>query len=247
MAIEQIEDKAKALRRIVERVPLAWLYLPLLFISAIFAFGGPWSLQTTDAGRLVFAVAVGGVVSQVFRRKAARGFLVGLAIIYSTSALLLIKVSLVLLIFGGPLVFLVPSSAVLILPLLMLTVPLAIATCGLVLIELGRRWTIGTMVAGVVLTGAIPMHISTDSQSSRPWRAFEPAKLAPDMDVINRCAHQYAALHPASGFPEALKQLGSGGNGCLPDALLAHNYKGYEIGYQPGFRDTSGKIDTYRA
>jgi hypothetical protein len=128
----------------------------------------------------------------------------------------------------------------------MLTVSLGVLTCGLVAIELGRAWTVGTIIVAVLVAGAFSTPISTDSKSTRPWRAFQPDKLAPDMDAINKCAHQYAASHPASGFPRALNQLGSGGSACLSDALLARRYKGYEITYEPGLPDATGKISSYR-
>ena len=116
----QVQDrKNSALYRLVRWIPTGWLYLPVLLVSAIFAFGGPWSVSATVAGRCAFLFAAIGIVCQIFRWKAAVGFLVALAFLYCASALLLMKVAFFLLIIGGP-IALLWGGGVVVLPLLML-------------------------------------------------------------------------------------------------------------------------------
>jgi len=233
---------AQMFRRIVERIPLAWLYLPLLVVSSIFIFGGPSSPGASAAGRFAFAIAVGGVVCQIFRWKAALGFLAVLAVVYCACAIFLVKVACFLLLAGGP-VALVVGGGVIVLPLLMLTVPLAVITTGFVALKISPAWSKGAVATAVLfglLAGAVP------SERGRPYRAFEPQKLEPDIETFDKCAYRYAESHPQAGFPSTLRDLGPAGIGCLPAAMLADRYKGYEIIYQPGPQDSSGKVTSYR-
>jgi hypothetical protein len=112
--------------------------------------------------------------------------------------------------------------------------------------RLDSRWTAG----GVVIGGfcgflAINAAITAREAERNFPRPLDPAVLAADMVTFAKCAQTFASSHSDSGYPKSLAELGPHGSSCVPEALLAHQSKGFAITYQPGESDVAGKVIAY--
>jgi hypothetical protein len=75
--------------------------------------------------------------------------------------------------------------------------------------------------------------------------ALDPNLLGPDILMMDKCSHQFAASRERPGYPQSLDQLGPAGIGCLPEELIQGAEKGFTISYEPGTKDEDGKILSY--
>lgn len=62
---------------------------------------------------------------------------------------------------------------------------------------------------------------------------------------INRCASQAAALADAKGYPVSLAALGPAGTRCLDAEVAAGKLAGWTVEYLPGLPDATGRILMY--
>ena len=121
---------------------------------------------------------------------------------------------------------------------------IALATTDSLNKRLGPGWTLGTVGAGL-LCGAIGANAAVASKEAGPTGP-DPLIFTPNMVTINKCTQEFAASNPEKGYPESLGQLGPEGSGCVPEALLAGQVKGFTITYEPSARDANGRISGYK-
>lgn len=123
----------------------------------------------------------------------------------------------------------------------------ALATTGSILKTLGPGWALGTAGVGLLcgLIGANAVVASKEAARSHPIGA-DPRVLGSDMMTINKCSQDFAKSNPEKGYPESLGQVGPQGSGCVTEAVLAGQVKGFTITYEPGAKDANGKIGGYK-
>jgi hypothetical protein len=113
--------------------------------------------------------------------------------------------------------------------------------------RLGPGWAMGTVGIGFLCgaIGAGAVVASKEAARTHPVGA-DPGVLGSDMMTINKCSQDFARSNPEKGYPEALGQLGPQGSGCVPQAVLAGQVKGFTITYEPAAKDVNGKIGGYK-
>lgn len=113
--------------------------------------------------------------------------------------------------------------------------------------RLGPNWGLGTVgigfFCGAIGAGAL---IASKEDARTFSTGLDPRILTTDMTTINKCSQDFARSNPEKGYPESLGQLGPQGSGCVPEALLAAQVKGFTITYEPGAKDRNGKIGGYK-
>lgn len=123
----------------------------------------------------------------------------------------------------------------------------ALATTASMSKRLGPSWGLGTVgigfLSGAIWAGAVVA--AKEAARSHPIGA-DPRVLGSDLMTINKCSQDFARSNPEKGYPEVLAQLGPQGSGCVPEALLAGQVKGFTITYEPGAKDGNGKIGGYK-
>jgi hypothetical protein len=250
VSVAAVNAPRHSAREFIERIPLAWLFVPALLISCTTAASRP---QTSDTGKLawfVTFVCVAGIVCQVFRWKAAIVFLFVVTAIHWAVVLIAVELGLVAL-FQGGLYGLVVGAGIAIVALF-LAVPLAVIGSTMLGLKAGAGWPLGAFGAAFILAALITFSSIRGHERHALGRhashylAVQPPELAPDLITIDKCLLRYSALHPNEGFPASIEALGRQGIGCLPDALLESKYKGYEISYQPAPRNAAGNVSAYQ-
>ena len=84
---------------------------------------------------------------------------------------------------------------------LVLVFAVAIATTGLLGFKMGRGWAFAPV--GGVLLGMIATSNSIGrARDQNQWHGANTFGLPRDMVIIDKCAHQFAALHPQAGCPQ---------------------------------------------
>ena len=110
----------------------------------------------------------------------------------------------------------------------------------------GGQWALSTVFVGFLcgMIGAAAVQASKNAELN--WvRPLDPVVLGPDMLLIDKCSQEFAASHPETGYPESLAQLGPSGTDCLPAALVQPQIKEFTITYEPGAKDSDGRIGGY--
>jgi hypothetical protein len=110
----------------------------------------------------------------------------------------------------------------------------------------GGQWAVSTVFVGFLcgMIGAATVQASKSAELN--WvRPLDPVVLGPDMLLIDKCSQKFAASHSETGYPESLEQLGPSGTDCLPAALVQPQIKGFTITYEPGAKDSDGRIGGY--
>lgn len=123
----------------------------------------------------------------------------------------------------------------------------ALATTASMHKRLGAGPALGALGVGL-LCGAIGASVvmaSKEAALNYP-KPLDPTVLGPDLITIDKCSQEFASANPEKGFPESLLQLGAKGTGCVPEALLEGQAKGFTLTYEPGPKDASGKISSYK-
>jgi hypothetical protein len=230
-----------------EQLPPAWIFLPGLAVAVgvlKITFLVPSSAVILRYRMAYFglaAVCLSGIAASLARRKiavilAAVILTLYWAILGAVSFVVLLSPIFVLLYYG---VFIIPAF-------LIVGFCTARARRGL-----SHTWTRASVVGGLVL-GLVTMGVRSapalakSAEQTAPWtHPTEPLVLGEDMVTLVKCSHRFASLHPESGYPESLNQMGPAGTGCLPEALLAGKDKGFSLAYHPGTRDAKGKIGAF--
>jgi len=230
-----------------ERLPPAWIQVPGLVaaIGSLFLnFLQPnpvYAPKFEMAGMALAALCLGGIVASLFLWKAARVLAVAVLALYwvgvgAACFFILLSPAFVLVYYG---VFIIPAF-------LIVGLCTAYARRGL-----KRAWWLGSVVGGFGCAFVVAIVLSAPSlkrtaDQTRPWtRPTEPIVLGDDMLQLVKCSRQFATLHPGLGYPESLSQMGPDGTGCLPEALVTGNYKGFTIVYHAGMRNAHGRIDNF--
>jgi len=185
-------------------------------------------------------LCLSGIAASLARRKTVRILATAVIALYwvmlgVVSFVVLLSPVFVLLYFG---VFIIPAF-------------LIVGWCTSCALRLNRTWTrasaIAGFICGLVSTAVLSAPaLARTAEQTAPWtRPTEPLILGQDMVTLVKCSHQFAALHPESGYAESLNQMGPSGTGCLPQALLGANYKGFSLAYHPGTRDAKGELGAF--
>ena len=224
-----------------ERSPPAWIFVP-----GLLAVSWSWFILTDDikfkiAGLGSAALCLIGIIASQLHWKAARRVLAVtvLALYWATV--------------GVVCFFTLLSPGFMLVYVGFLTIPafLIVGLCTAYARRgLNRAWWLGSSVAGfscgfiIVAVLSAPDLKRTADQAN--WtRPTEPIVLEEDMVKLVKCSREFARLHPESGYPESLHQMGPDGTGCLPEALLTGSYKGFSISYHPGARNAQGTIGNF--
>jgi len=114
--------------------------------------------------------------------------------------------------------------------------------------NVGPGWALSAFGAGflcsMIMIASMEPKPQTQSQEVHV-PALDPGVLGPDILMIGKCSHQFAASREKSGYPDSLARLGPGGTGCLTQELIQGTEKGFVIRYEAGARDEAGKILGY--
>ena len=65
------------------------------------------------------------------------------------------------------------------------------------------------------------------------------------MKKLQQCASDYAASHPAQGFPAQLDLLGPRGSGCIEPLSSENERLGHVFTYTPTAADPGGRVSGY--
>ncbi len=223
------------------QTPAYWVFLPGLVASAYALVASAHLLGVSnprgnnrasiELALLVFVPAFAGPLFRALRQKvlASACAVAVIGSYWAVCFLMLFVYSVYALLFFW--IYLVPA------------VGLAIAATISLARRLGGIWAFSPVGVGL-LCGIIGAATLQNAELTWP-RPLDPVVLAPDVLAIDKCSQEFAASHPEAGYPESLGQLGPSGTGCLPAALLQGQIKGFTITYEPGAKDSDGKIGGY--
>jgi hypothetical protein len=224
--------------------PAYWVFLPGLVVSAYFLAASAYALwvriprannrAVLELALLVFVPGLTGLLARAFRQAVLASFcaVVVIGSYWAFCFFLLFVYSVFALLFLWHL-FLPPLG-------------FAIAATISLVRSRGGQWALSTVFVGFLcgMIGAAAVQASKNAQSN--WaRPLDPVPLGPDMLVIDKCSQEFAASHSATGYPQSLEQLGPSGTGCLPASLVQRQIKGFTITYEPGAKDSDGRIGGY--
>ena len=231
-----------------EKLVAALFFLPGLFIAIVLLFpiflrpNPVYALNFELAGLALAVLCLSGIVAGLFGWKATGVLVVAVLALYWVAVgaacfFILLNPAFVLLYYG--LYYGVPAF-------LIVGLCTAYARRGL-----KRSWwsrsVVGGFSCGFVIVLVLSAHANKQTaDQTTPWPPpTQPFVLGEDLVQLVKCSRQFAALHPELGYPETPSEMGPNGTGCLPEALVTGNYKGFSISYHPGTRNAHGTIDNF--
>ena len=227
---------------LLPQTPAYWVFLPGLAVSAYVLWMGPRgnNRELFGSALLVFVLALAGPLFRALQQRVLASVCALLVIssYWTVPFLFLFVYSVLALVFFW--IFLLP----LLVFAIAATISLARKLGGTYAI--GSTWAFGTVGVGFLCGMIAASTLLQGKNKDLTWaRGLDPIVLAPAILVIDKCSQEFAVSHPQTGYPESLEQLGPSGTGCLSAALLQGQIKGFTILYQPGAKDSDGKIGGY--
>jgi hypothetical protein len=230
-----------------DRLPSAWTYVPGLVVAVVLLY--PNFLQPSQVYAVKFEIAslglaalsVSGIVTALFRWKAARVLAIAILALYwmgvgAVCFVILLNPVFILLYYG---IFIIPAF-------LVVGLCTAYARRGLKHAWWKRSAVTGFGCGFIGLVVLAAPSLKRTADRNQPWtRPTEPFVLGENMFKLVKCSRQFATQHPMSGYPESLDQVGPNGTGCLPEDSVTGFYKGFSVSYHPGMRSAHGTIDSF--
>ena len=112
--------------------------------------------------------------------------------------------------------------------------------------SVGSEWALGSVGMGFFCGLVAISALQASKESEYAWpRPLDPSVLAPDIITISKCSQDFAKSHPDVGYPDSLEKVGPRGTGCLSQALMAGQDKGFTIMYKAGANNGTGRTAGY--
>lgn len=223
--------------------PAYWIFLPLILASLWYLYltlalveGAPW--WTVGVSILVLIAGLAGPICRAlgFGRAALICAVLIVGFYWTLSFYLIIGLTMA----GGSPLKLIYFWYFSFPPLIA-----AIATTISLARTAGTDWALACVGVGLTC-GMTCIALGPASKvRERSWvRPLDPTDLRSEIRALSKCSQNFAVSNPDFGFPESLDQL-SQDTACYPAALLSGQRKGFTISYQPGSRNSDGRITTY--